>query len=87
MRYQEPAGGYSVAETSTSTCIHRWILSEPSKGSISGTCRRCGAKRSYPAGIQLPPPPAEPEEEEEVVVEEMPALAASIKSLKREALV
>ena len=76
-----------MEETSSITCVHRWILAEPSMGSISGTCRRCGAKRSYPAGIEPPPPPAEDEEEEEVVVEEMPALAASIKSMKREVLV
>jgi hypothetical protein len=68
-------------------CVHRWILSEPSRGSVNGTCRRCGAQRSYPAGIQLPPPPEEPEEEEEVVVLEGPALAASIASMERHVLV
>jgi hypothetical protein len=66
------------------SCVHRWILSEPSKGSVRGTCRRCGARRSYPSGIQLPPPPGD--EEEEVVLD-LPALAAAIKSMKREILV
>ena len=68
------------------SCVHRWILSEPSRGSVRGHCRRCGAQRSYPAGIELPPPPEEGEEEEEVVLD-LPALAAAIKSMKREILV
>jgi len=75
-----------VVQAQDLTCVHRWILSEPSKGSISGTCRRCGAHKRYPAGIELPPPPEEDEEEEEEVLD-LPALAASIKAMKREILV
>jgi hypothetical protein len=66
------------------SCVHRWILSEPSRGSVRGTCRRCGAHRSYAAGIELPPPP---EDEDDEVVLDLPALAAAIKSMKREILV
>jgi hypothetical protein len=61
------------------------MLSEPSRGSIRGSCRRCGAQKSYPAGIELPPPPEEGEEEEPEL--DLAVLAASIKSMKREALV
>lgn len=68
-------------------CVHRWMLSEPSKGSIRGSCRRCGAQKSYPAGIELPPPPEEGEEEEEEPELDLAVLAASIKSMKREVLV
>ncbi len=74
-----------MEETRDTSCVHRWILSEPSRGSVTGICRRCDAQRSYPAGIGLPPPPEE-EEEEEVELD-LPALAAAIKSMKREALV
>lgn len=78
-----------MAQTQDLTCVHRWILSEPSKGSISGTCRRCGARKVYSSGIQpLQPPPEDSEdEEEEVEVLEGAALAESIKSMKREVLV
>ena len=73
-----------MAQDHNGSCIHRWILSDPSRGSIKGNCRRCGAQRSYPAGIDLPPPP---EEEEEEVELDLPALAASIASMERHALV
>ena len=69
------------------TCIHRWILSEPSKGRVTGSCRRCGATKSYPAGIEMPPPPQEPEEEEEEEVLDVPELAASLASMERHVLV
>lgn len=69
------------------TCVHRWILSQPSRGSISGTCRHCGARKNYPAGIQLPPPPEEDEEPEEEVELDLEALAASIATMERSALV
>ena len=75
-----------MEETRDTSCVHRWILSEPSKGSVTGICRRCDARRSYPAGIDLPPPPEEEEDEEEVDLD-LPALAASIKAMKREVLV
>jgi hypothetical protein len=35
-------------------CIHRWLLGEPHNGSIEGICRRCGARRTYPSGLELP---------------------------------
>ncbi len=75
-----------MVQTQELTCIHRWILSQPSKGSISGTCRHCGARKNYPAGIQLPPPPEEDEEEEEVELD-LEALAASIATMERHVLV
>lgn len=76
-----------MVQTSTLACTHRWILSEPSKGSIAGFCRRCGAQKRYPASPELPPPPEEGEEEEEEEVLDLAELAASIKSMKREVLV
>ncbi len=35
-------------------CVHRWVLGEPRKGSIRGVCRRCGARRSFPSGLEFP---------------------------------
>lgn len=34
-------------------CIHRWVLGEPRKGAVEGICRRCGARRTYPAGLEF----------------------------------
>ena len=31
------------------TCVHHWLLSEPTNGRILGRCRRCDATRVYPA--------------------------------------
>ena len=42
-------------ETHQSTpCVHRWVLGEPRRGSIRGVCRRCGARRTYPSGLEFP---------------------------------
>ncbi len=38
----------------TKACVHRWILGEPTMQSVPGVCRRCGAQRSYPSGIEIP---------------------------------
>ena len=35
-------------------CVHRWVLGEPQRGSIRGICRRCGARRTYPSGLEIP---------------------------------
>jgi len=58
----------------TATCTHRWVLGEPARGGIQGTCRRCGASRIYPSGLE----PAEGsagfvfvEEEPEVSIPEL----------------
>lgn len=40
-------------------CIHRWVLSEPDVRGVRGFCRRCGARRTYPAGLDLPIVPQE----------------------------
>ena len=31
------------------SCVHHWVLSDPSNGRILGRCRRCDATRVYPA--------------------------------------
>ena len=30
-------------------CVHHWVLSDPSEGQIAGYCRRCEAKKVFPA--------------------------------------
>lgn len=35
-------------------CTHRWLLSEPDACRVRGVCRRCGARRTYPSGLELP---------------------------------
>ncbi len=34
-------------------CIHRWMLGEPNMQTVHGVCRRCGAQRSYPSGLEI----------------------------------
>lgn len=38
-----------AAELEAPSCVHHWLLSEPSNGRILGRCRRCDATRVYPA--------------------------------------
>ncbi len=40
-------------DTHTTSCIHRWILGEPTMNTVSGVCRKCGAQRRYPSTLQL----------------------------------
>jgi|FLYL01.1.fsa_nt_gi hypothetical protein len=43
------------------TCIHHWVLTEPNEREVRGTCRRCGARRTYPVVVEVPD--AAPEDE------------------------
>lgn len=38
----------------TASCTHRWILGEPHYGKIDGACRRCGAQKTFPSGLEIP---------------------------------
>ena len=39
---------------SQTPCIHRWVLREPRMGTIRGVCRRCGARKTFPSGLEVP---------------------------------
>lgn len=39
----------TVIQTRASACRHHWLLSEPRQGVVQGVCKRCGARREYPA--------------------------------------
>lgn len=43
-----------MVQAQTTTCIHRWVLSAPGARTVRGVCRRCGASRVYPSGLELP---------------------------------
>ncbi len=43
-----------MARNRATPCVHRWVLGEPRDGAILGVCRRCGARRTYPSGLELP---------------------------------
>ena len=45
-----------------SICTHRWMLGEPQRGRIQGVCRRCGAQRPYPSGLDIHAAVADSEE-------------------------
>ena len=33
-------------------CTHHWLLSAPEDDVIRGRCKRCGARREYPASVE-----------------------------------
>lgn len=41
-------------ERQTGLCTHHWILGAPHYGTVVGACRRCGASRTYPSGLEMP---------------------------------
>ena len=32
-------------------CTHHWVLPEPTGDSMTGVCKRCGAKREFPVSM------------------------------------
>jgi hypothetical protein len=32
-------------------CVHHWVLSAPTSDVVHGRCKRCGARRDYPASV------------------------------------
>ena len=38
-----------VSDEAQPSCVHHWLLSEPTDGWVTGECRRCQATRRYPA--------------------------------------
>lgn len=64
-----------MEEYRSTRCIHRWVLGEPHRGSIKGVCRRCGARRNYPSGLEILE--AVPDFEELDASLPMPVLATS----------
>ena len=45
----EPLTVGEATEPEEPTCVHHWMLGEPTGGMIVGRCRRCDATRIYPA--------------------------------------
>ena len=43
-----------MEEPETAACIHHWVLGEPRRGKVRGTCRRCGMFRTYPSAMDVP---------------------------------
>jgi hypothetical protein len=72
-----------VEEHRSTQCTHHWLLSEPDMGSVQGTCRRCGARRTYPSSVEIPE--AIPDYEE--LDAGPPVLAAEAPSTEEHALV
>jgi hypothetical protein len=33
-------------------CVHHWVLSLPENDVVRGRCKRCGARRDYPASVE-----------------------------------
>ena len=38
-----------TARDDAPSCIHHWILSDPTEGAVSGRCKRCGGERLFSA--------------------------------------
>jgi hypothetical protein len=68
-------------------CVHRWVLGELRRGSVEGICRRCRARRAFPAGLDVPAPAPEGEEEPVLELADLPALASAVSSLSKHALI
>ena len=43
-----------MVQSQATQCVHRWLLGEPNYGAVRGICRRCGARRTYPSGLETP---------------------------------
>ncbi len=41
-----------MMRTETSTCVHHWVLGLPEGEVVKGRCKRCGARRDYPASVE-----------------------------------
>lgn len=72
-----------MVQRQATSCIHRWVLGEPHQGVVDGVCRRCGARRRYPSGLEFPE--AVPDYEELAV--SRPVLAAETTRLEEHTLV
>jgi hypothetical protein len=38
--------------TDRATCVHHWVLGLPQENVVRGRCKRCGARRDYPASVE-----------------------------------
>ena len=43
------------AMSNHTSCVHHWILGAPQLTKVYGVCRRCGARKSYPSGLEYLP--------------------------------
>jgi hypothetical protein len=41
-----------VEQTAISICQHHWVLTEPHNDVIDAVCKRCRARREYPARLE-----------------------------------
>jgi len=37
-----------VDQDEANSCVHHWVLTDPTDGMIPGVCKRCGANRGFP---------------------------------------
>jgi hypothetical protein len=68
-----------MVQRQATQCVHRWLLSEPNYGAVRGICRRCGARRTYPSGLETPETLPDYEE----LTADRPALAAATPSSEK----
>jgi hypothetical protein len=45
-------GRIDMADARTDSCVHHWVLGLPEDDIIRGRCKRCGARREYPASVE-----------------------------------
>ncbi len=41
-----------MEQTAISICQHHWVLTEPHNDVIDAVCKRCRARREYPARLE-----------------------------------
>ena len=42
-----------MGDTHNTNCTHRWVLGEPGLNTVSGVCKHCGLRRTYPSTLQM----------------------------------
>lgn len=42
-----------MEDTNRKRCTHRWVLGEPTINTVSGVCRKCGRRRTYPSVLEM----------------------------------
>ena len=42
-----------MARKQATICTHRWMLGDPGFRQVRGVCRRCGARKLFPSGLEI----------------------------------
>ena len=46
-------GESDMGDSHYANCTHRWVLGEPNISTVSGVCKNCGLRRTYPSTLGM----------------------------------